>query len=171
MPPKTESKTSRETAKTTSKGSTAKDSGKSSDHTASKSSTRTSLSSGKAPAPTEWEIEEERRKQELVEFLEDLGNSEEFQEFLSEKQRRRETHKDVELQTEEMVEVEEEESEPEEAVEEEKFPLTLKSGQEREKRRRYENLLFYKINRRKRKFQEESVRKIRVSGCCYDFTN
>lgn len=101
----------------------------------------------------QWEIDEERRKKELVEFLEDLGNSEEYQEFLNEKQRKKQEAEKNDAEIEE-IKIEEKE----------KFPLTSKTLLQRKSKRRFENLLVNRINKQKLKSQNESIERIRVSS-------
>lgn len=89
-----------------------------------------------------------------MEFLEDLGNSEEFQEFLKEKQRKKD-----EKEKSAVVEVIEEVTKGDE----EKYPLTQRTRLERLIKRRFEHFFTNRVNRQKVRLQEESIAKIKVS--------
>lgn len=103
----------------------------------------------------QWEIDEERRKKELVEFLEDLGNSEEFQQFLIREKHMKRVEKDKKDGDGEM--------QIEEVKENEKYPLTIKSILEKKKIIYHENLFKSRINEQKLYLQDEYIKKIRVS--------
>lgn len=116
----------------------------------------------KSPEVLAWELEEEerkmveeQRKQELIEFLEDLGNSEEFRELLSKRERKRED-RDNEKQEQEVIE-------SVDVVEQKKFPFTQLAIRKREMKRRYKNILLKRINKQKMRLQDNNIEKIKVS--------
>lgn len=146
----------RQPSKASSRGTSSKTSSKSSKRTVSSEESKKTLVAEEEVELVEVAVEtdEARRKRELVAFLEDLGSSVEFQEFLEEKQRRKDEAKTNVVVGEEIQVVE--------GIEE-KFPLTQKSILERKLQEHYTRLLTNRINKQKKRFQENSIARIRVS--------